>query len=144
MARPFPRAPGRPSRRRPLAPGATARLRALCLALPGAVERPSHGEPTWFAGEKGRSFATLDDHHHGAAHLSVWLPLPLGAQEALVAEDPSRYFRPPYVGGQGWVGVVLDGGPDWARVEALLREAFVKVAPARLRDALPRAGARRR
>jgi hypothetical protein len=66
----------------------------------------------------------------------VWLPLPLGAQEALVAEDPARFFRPPYVGGAGWVGVVLDGRPDWRRVERLLRDAYRHVASPRLRALL--------
>ena len=42
-----------------------ARLRAICLALPEANEKLSHGEPTWFAG-KGKVFAMLDNHHHGA------------------------------------------------------------------------------
>lgn len=109
-----------------------ARLRRLCLAFPGAVEKVSHGEPTWFAGEKGKVFAMLDNHHHGAAHLSAWVPLPLGAQEILVARDPERYFRPPYVGAKGWVGIVLDTAPDWAEVARLLREAYLRVARARL------------
>ena len=101
------------------------------MALPEANERVSHGEPTWFAG-KGKVFASLDDHHHGAAHLSVWLPMPMGAQETLVARDPARYFRPPYVGGSGWVGVVLDGEPDWDEVQRLVREAYLEVAEPRL------------
>ena len=112
-----------------------ARLRTLCLALPEAVEKPSHGEPTWFAG-KGKVFATFDDHHHGAEHASVWLPLPFGAQEALIARDPARFFRPPYVGASGWVGVVLDAAPDWDEVARLLREAYLHVATARRRAAL--------
>lgn len=116
-----------------------ARIRAICLALPEAVEKASHGEPTWFAG-RGKVFATFDDHHHRAAHASVWLPLPLGAQEALVDEDPARFFRPPYVGTRGWVGVVLDDGPDWARVARLVREGYLHVANGRQR-ALVRAGA---
>src|SRR5690606_128336 len=70
------------------------RLRKLCLALPEANERLSHGEPTWFAG-KGKVFAMLDNHHHGSPHLSVWLPQPEGAQEALIEADPARFFRPP-------------------------------------------------
>src|SRR5262245_62793139 len=84
-----------------------ARVRKICMALPEANEKVSHGEPTWFAG-KGKVFAALDNHHHGAAHLSVWLPQPLGIQEALIESDPGRFFRPPYVGPSGWVGVVLD------------------------------------
>jgi hypothetical protein len=115
---------------------AVATLRAICLALPEAVEKTSHGEPTWFAG-KGKVFAMLDDHHHGAPHLSVWLPAGLGAQETLIASDPERYFRPPYVGASGWVGVVLDTEPDWAVVAWLVEQAFRLVAHKRLVALLP-------
>ena len=132
--------PGRAGRkaggRRSGAQDPVARLRAICLALPDANERLSHGEPTWFAGQ-GKAFAMLDDHHHGAPHLSVWLPAGLGAQEALIGSDPRRYFRPPYVGGQGWVGVVLDAKPDWAVVAWLVEQAFRLVAGARLVARLP-------
>jgi predicted DNA-binding protein (MmcQ/YjbR family) len=113
-----------------------ARLRAICLALPEANEKVSHGEPTWFAG-KGKVFAMLDDHHHGARHLSVWLPAGLGAQEALIESDPKRYFRPPYVGSSGWVGVVLDKGPDWGVVAWLVEQAYRLVAHRRLVAKLP-------
>lgn len=130
---------GRRSKRKPgrAAPrGPVARLRAICLALPEAVEKTSHGEPTWFAG-KGRVFAMLDDHHHGAKHLSVWLPAGLGAQESLIESDPERFFRPPYVGGSGWVGVVLDENPDWAVVAWLVEQGYRQVATKRLVARLP-------
>jgi hypothetical protein len=128
---PAPKTPGRVAARSATDARRIARLRRICLALPGAAEKPSHGEPTWFAG-KGRVFATLDDHHHRSEHLSVWLPLPFGAQETLLEREPGRFFRPPYVGGRGWVGVVLDGRPDWAEVTSLVREAYVQVAGRRL------------
>ena len=105
------------------------------MALPDAEEKPSHGEPTWFAG-KGKVFAMLDDHHHGAEHLSIWLPQPLGVQEALIDGDPERFFRPAYVGSKGWVAVILDTSPDWALVTRLVREAFLHVASAKLRAKL--------
>ena len=114
------------------------RLRAICLALPEANEKLSHGEPTWFAG-KGKVFAMLDDHHHGAPHVSVWLPAGLDAQEALIDSDPKRYFRPPYVGSSGWVGVVLDTRPDWRMVGWLVEQAYRLVAHPRLVAQLPRA-----
>jgi hypothetical protein len=107
------------------------RVRRICLALPDACEKISHGEPTWFAGS-GKVFATIDDHHHGAPHVSVWLPAPDGAQETLVGLDPGRYFRPPYVGHRGWIGVVLDGRPDWRVVAELVEAAYRQVAPRRL------------
>ena len=109
------------------------RLRKICLALPEANEKPSHGEPTWFAG-KGRVFDMLDDHHHGAVHLAVWLPQPLGAQEALIDADPERFFRPPYVGASGWVGVVLDTKPDWGMVASMVRDAYLHVATPKLKS----------
>ncbi len=109
-----------------------ARLRELCLALPEVTERPSHGEPCFFIRAK-KSFVTIDDHHHGAEHLAFWCPAALGVQEELIAADPARFFRPPYVGHRGWLGVRLqaDGleAPDWAEVDEIVRDAYRCVAP---------------
>src|SRR2546426_2612643 len=95
------------------------RVRKICMAFPEANERVSHGEPTWFAG-KGKVFAMVDGHHHDSPHLSVWLAQPADVQEALIDGDPARFFRPPYVGVKGWVGVVLDTKPDWDVVAGLV------------------------
>jgi predicted DNA-binding protein (MmcQ/YjbR family) len=108
-----------------------ARLRAICMALPEAQEKISHGEPTWFAG-KGKVFAMFDAHHHGAEHVSVWLPAPPGAQEVLVANDPKRFFRPPYLGHRGWVAVVLDSKPNWNLVADLVEQGYRVVATKKL------------
>ena len=108
------------------------RLRAICLALPETTEKIAWGEPTWRV--RGKLFAQLDDHHHGADHLAVWLPAPLGEQEAMVFTDPARFFRPPYVGARGWVGVRIDGQVDWSVVSKLVAQAYGMVAP-RLREA---------
>jgi len=122
------------------------RLRAICLALPETSEKIAWGEPTWRV--KGKLFAQLDNHHHGADHLAVWLPAPLGEQESLVFLDPQRFFRPPYVGSRGWVGVRIDGRPDWKLVASLVQQAYREVAPSRLREAVkmtpPRVLERRR
>ena len=106
------------------------RLRAICLALPETTEKMAWGEPTFRV--RGKLFAQLDNHHHGADHLAVWLPMPLGAQESLVYTDPARYFVPPYVGGRGWVGVRIDKRPNWKTIGDLVREAYCTVAPPRL------------
>src|SRR5688500_6335971 len=88
------------------------KLRKLCLSIEGAVEKTSHGEPTWFAGKGGKVFAMFDDHHHGAPHISVWIPTPaIEVQRGLVKSNPDRFWVPPYVGSKGWVGVILDTGP---------------------------------
>ena len=54
---------------------------------------------------------------------------PPGVQERLVADEPARYFRPPYVGGRGWIGVYLDTGEvDWDLIELHLRDAHATIA----------------
>jgi predicted DNA-binding protein (MmcQ/YjbR family) len=126
----------RASTRRPRSARAPVdRLRAICLALPEATEKIAWSEPTWRVG--GKLFAQLDNHHHGADHLAVWLPAPLGEQESLIFLDPARFFRPPYVGPRGWVGARIDGRPDWMLLTALVKQAYREVAPPRLRAAVP-------
>jgi hypothetical protein len=110
---------------------AVERVRALCTAYPQTQERLSHGEPAWFAGG-GRAFVTYADHHHDDRE-GFWAAAPPGAQEALVASDPERYFRPPYVGHRGWVGVWVDvPDVDWDRIGLVIEDAWRSVAPKRL------------
>lgn len=109
---------------------ALALVRERALALPGAEERVSHGEPAWFVGR--RLFATFAGHHHDD-RVAVWLAAPLGAQETLVDEDPDRFFRPPYVGVRGWVGVYLDVPQvDGDELAELIEDAWRLCAPKRL------------
>ena len=113
-----------------------ARLREICLALPEATERLSHGTPSWFVRDK-KSFATLwASGHHAATFPQLWCAGPPGAQEALAGSDPGRFFRPPYVGHRGWIGLRLDTvagrDVDWAEVAELCADAYRAVAPARL------------
>ncbi|HEY7009599.1 MAG TPA: MmcQ/YjbR family DNA-binding protein [Jatrophihabitantaceae bacterium] len=80
----------------------------------------------------GRQFVAVDDHHHGADRLAFWCPVPPGVQEELIAGDAERFFRPPYVGHRGWVGVRIDGAPDWEEIEQIVRDAYRQIAPKRL------------
>jgi hypothetical protein len=104
-----------------------SRLRRLCLALPEATERLSHGEPSWFVRDK-KLFVTYSNHHHDD-RVAFWCAAPEGAQEELTAADPEHYFRPPYVGHRGWLGVYLDVEVDWEEVAQLVEDAYREVAP---------------
>jgi hypothetical protein len=86
------------------------RLRRLCLSLPESWEKLSHGTPTFFAGK--RVFAMFDNNHHNAGHIGVWLAAHLADQEMLIHTQPTRYYRPPYVGCKGWVGIELSEADD--------------------------------
>ena len=97
------------------------RVRRISLAIPGTVEKVSHGAPTFFT--PNRVFAIFSDNHHNDGHVAAWLAAAGGVQAALIEEAPETYFRPPYVGVKGWVGVELAKVDD-AQLGALIREAF--------------------
>lgn len=110
------------------ADAALERIRAFCLALPETSERLSHGGPSWFIREK-KQFVTFLDDHHDDGRLAIWCAAPPGDQEQRVEAEPARYFRPPYVGGRGWLGVLLHPEPDWDEVREICVEAWRAVAP---------------
>jgi hypothetical protein len=108
-----------------------ARIRAGCLAFPEVTEKASHGAPAFFVAK--RQFLMLwRDGHHGNDFPCLWCAAPLGAQEELVETDPDRFFRPPYVGGRGWIGVHLDGDVDWDEIAVICKDAYSVVAPPKL------------
>ena len=104
-----------------------AQVRRCCLALPLVSERLSHGTPSFFIKEK-RAFVTYWDNHHDDGRLALWCAAPEGAQTALIDEDPELFFRPPYVGSRGWVGVRLDREADWEEIALLIDQAYHVVA----------------
>jgi hypothetical protein len=106
------------------------KLRRLCLALPEATERDSHGEPTWFVGSR-KTFVCYADRHHDD-RLGFWCAAAPGVQEALLASRPDRYFYPPYVGHRGWLGVRLDVPVDWDEIGEIVTDAYRVIAPKRL------------
>lgn len=112
---------------------ALEKVRRICLSWKGATERPSWGTPAFWAGK--RQFAIYVNDHHGDGVTAVWAKAATGLQAVLVKSDPSVFFSPPYVGVKGWIGIRLDRRPDWKIVEALLGDAFMITAPARMAKA---------
>ena len=104
-----------------------ARLRAACLALPQSSERPSHGGPAFFIRDK-KCFVMFVDDHHEDGRLAIWCAAPDGVQAEMVETEPERFFRPPYVGHRGWLGVQLRTVDD-GELRAIVTEAFRTVAP---------------
>jgi len=96
----------------------------MCLSLPDAWEKISHGEPTFWVGK--RMFAMLADAatHHGAGRHAVWCNAAHVTQDFLIRQSPERYFAPPYVGPSGWVGVWLDRRPRWSEIGERLQHAY--------------------
>ena len=110
------------------------RLRAICLALPEASERPGH-HVAFQVQEK--TFVWFTDNHHNDGRIAVTFKVAPGAQDVLVGSDGERFFVPPYVGARGWVGLRLDLRPvDWEEVADLLTDSYRLIAPKRLAAAL--------
>jgi predicted DNA-binding protein (MmcQ/YjbR family) len=103
------------------------RLRAICLALPEATEKEAWGDPTFRVRDK--IFAM---EKRGDGRISVWCKAPPGSQLVLIGADSDRFFVPPYVGHNGWVGMRLDRRPDWDEVALLVRRSYRLIAPRRL------------
>jgi hypothetical protein len=118
---------------------AIKRLREICLALPETTEKEAWGECTFRVG--GKMFAMTDNNHHNSGHIAVWIKAPAMVQEILVGSDPKRFFKPPYVGPKGWVGVRLDFKVRWDELAAILNDGYQMSAPKRLAAARSRIGA---
>jgi predicted DNA-binding protein (MmcQ/YjbR family) len=103
------------------------RLRQICLDLPKTIEKQAWGDPTFRV--RDRIFAMVK---RGDGRVSVWMKAPDGAQEVLTAAAPDRFFRPPYVGHKGWIGMRLDDGPDWDEVARHVARSYALIAPKRL------------
>jgi hypothetical protein len=107
------------------------RVRRICASMPEATEKLSHGEPTFFV--RKRVFAMFANNHHEDGHIAVWIPVAPGLQPVLIESSPEKFFRPPYVGVRGWVGVELERVGD-EELAYLIREARQMIAPKNLRS----------
>jgi hypothetical protein len=108
------------------------RVRQICVAMPACTEKLSHGEPTFFVRKK--VFAMFANNHHDDGHVAVWIPAPPGLQEMLIQNSPKTFFKPPYVGVRGWVGIELDCISD-EDLAAHVRVAWLLIAPKTLNTA---------
>lgn len=120
----------------PQATAALDKLRALALALPEANEKLSHGMPAFFI-TKGKMFAYFWHAHHGDSVTAAIVKTSGPEEQAMLIEmEPDLYYRPPYFGPSGWVGIHLDRpDTDWDRVGDRVAISWELVAPRRLLEA---------
>jgi hypothetical protein len=107
------------------------RVRRICATLPETTEKLTHGEPTFFI--RNKVYVMFANNHHNDGHIAIWLPVPSGAQEALVRTWPSTFFVPPYVGVKGWVGIELDQVGDEDLADHIA-QAWRLIAPRKLQS----------
>ncbi len=102
-----------------------ADLRRICLGLPGAAEKVSHGRPCFFTKKVFAIYGavTKGDHLSGRYDKSVVI-LPDPDEAAALLATP-RFFVPAYWGPHGWIGMDLSAAEvDWDEVSELVTESF--------------------
>ncbi|MFJ6194566.1 MmcQ/YjbR family DNA-binding protein [Micromonospora sp. NPDC092111] len=115
-------------------------VRRIALALPATTERPTYdGLAAWRVRDKlfvwdrplrRPDLAALGDSAPAGPVLGARVP-DLGAKEALIADDPGRYFTVPHLDGHPIVLVRLDRMAV-AELTELIVEAWYTRAPRRL------------
>ena len=113
-------------------------VRKIALALPDVFEKEAWGEPTFRA--PGGMFAMFSNNHHNDGNIAILCKAPLGYQAEMVRIAPERFYVPPYVGVNGWVGLRLDVDVDWDEVAGVIEQAYKMCAE----KSLPRRALRNR
>jgi hypothetical protein len=108
------------------------RVRRICASFPETVEKLSHGEPTFFVRKK--VFVMFSNNHHNDGHIAVMIPAAIGIQEMLIEASPKKFYRPPYVGVRGWVGIELNQVSD-EELALHIDQAWKLIAPQKLQEA---------
>ncbi len=115
-----------------------ARLRQVCLALPDAAEKISHGRPNWYTTKVFAVYGGSVKGDHANPLLSralLFLPDP---EERAALEQDERFHVPAYYGPAGWLALPLDDGPDggdpgpdWDEVAELVESSYRQTAGTR-------------
>ena len=108
----------------------TGKIREICEGLTG-VTIVEDRWPSYAVGKK--VFARYEDNHHGDGKVVLTCKFDRAFRDQLVESDPDRYFVPPYVGHHGWLGIRLEGDPDWDAIAGHLADSHATVAPKRKR-----------
>lgn len=106
------------------------RLRDLCLLLPEAREETTVHHPSFKV--RGKPFAILAVERADGSAPGVWIKSTHDEQQALIHDDPAAFFKPPYMGPKGWVGMWLNADTDVEELAELLEEGWRMAAPKRV------------
>lgn len=113
------------------------RLREICLALPGADEKVSHGRPNFFTRKVFAIYGgVVKGDHDPEPYRHALIVQPDEADRAALLEDP-RFVVPGYYGPYGWLMLDLRNdraadGVDWDEVAELVDASYRRTAPVRL------------
>jgi predicted DNA-binding protein (MmcQ/YjbR family) len=115
-----------------------AHLAEICGSFP---EVETSGDQHLTFQVRKRTFAYYLDNHQGDSRIAWVCKATLADQDFLVRLDPDRFYKAPYLGHRGWIGLHLDRVEvNWDEVHALAKRAYQLMAPKRLVALLDEAG----
>jgi predicted DNA-binding protein (MmcQ/YjbR family) len=98
-----------------------ARLRKICLALPGATEVEAWTHPTFRV--KNKIFCV-----YGGYENEPNITLKVGKPAlGIFLEDP-RYWKASHIGNQGWISMSAKAELNWEEVEELIKGSYALIA----------------
>lgn len=110
-----------------------AKLRDICMALPGADVKISHGRPSFFTKKIFAGYGAVLKGEHNSGRYDqalVFMPSP---EDAEAIDQDDRFFTPAYWGPYGWRGLDLSGKKvDWGEVAELVEDSYRVTAPKKL------------
>lgn len=115
-----------------------AKLHEICMALPGADVKISHGRPAFFTKKIFAMYGAVlkGEHHTGEFDQAlVFMPDP---EDAEAIDQDDRFFAPAYWGPSGWRGLDLGTKKvDWDEVSELVIDSYRATATKKLIAQLP-------
>lgn len=116
-----------------------ARLRLVCLDLPGAYEEPAWVGTRWMVGKKNFAHVVVIDEGRPPAYAQAagteGPACVLTFRTPKAAPRPPRLKRHPFFG-PVWlpniVGVFIEANTDWDDIAALVTESYCVLAPKKL------------
>jgi len=101
------------------------------LSFPGSTVEKTGDHLAFRVRKKIFAYYLFDHHEDGM--IAFCCKSTLAELQRLIRDDPETFFKPPYVGPRGWVGVRIDlDNVDWDTVRELALRAYQETAPQKL------------
>ena len=100
-----------------------AQLREICMALPSAAEKVSHGRPAFFTKKIFAIYGGATNGEGAASYDQSMVFQPSDDERPALEQHPAVY-TPMYWGPWGWLGYDLSDSPDWDEVAELVEDSF--------------------
>lgn len=110
-----------------------SKVRTIALGFPEALEKVSHGRPTFFVSKMFAMYGGTCKQTGEMVPYPQSLLVKVDESELAALQRDKRFFYPMYLGPYGWLGLDLSAAKvDWDEVTELVDSSYRMVAPKKL------------